>query len=145
VEDVGVRDWVRGDTIRLEEGRKTYGDVGARIDGQAVVLVLHHGARDVDASRGSDVESIRVVATGTVAGRVVKSDVVAIVFMLVPARDPRGCYLLLWSCNLHAEVSGAVDAEGLNGRVLHMEALDVGVLHAMGVEESGRRLAVILT
>ena len=38
------------------------GDVGAGVDGEAVVLVLHIGAGDGDASGGANVESVGVVA-----------------------------------------------------------------------------------
>ena len=52
------------------------GDVGARVDGQAVVLVLDDGARNVDAGRRADVEGVGVVAAAGVTGRVVDDNVV---------------------------------------------------------------------
>lgn len=70
------------------------GDLGAAVDGKAVVLVVDSGAADGDLSGASDVESIGVVAALRVAVLVVDGDTVEL------------------------SVGGAVDREDLHGRVL---------------------------
>lgn len=112
-------DGADGETVATAAGAAGEGDVGARVDGEAVVLVLDDGARDVDASGGSDVEGVGVVATGRVTGRVVQVDIV----------DTQG--------------GGAVDAESLDGGVLHAKTLDPRVLEGVGVEELGLGLAAV--
>jgi hypothetical protein len=87
-------------------------DVGTRVDSQAVVLVLDVGTDDADVGRRADVEGVGVVAK-RVTGRVVDGDV------------------------LERQVGGAVDGEGLDRGVLNVEALDGGLLQAVGVEELG--------
>lgn len=69
-------------------------DVGAAVDGQAVVLVVDGGAGDGDLRRVADVEGVGVVAALGVAVLVVDGDVV------------------------HLEALGIVDAEDLDGAVL---------------------------
>lgn len=89
-------------------------DVRARVDGEAVVLVLDVGADDADAVRGADVEGVGVVAARVgVAVRVVDGDV------------------------LEGQVRGAVDGEALDRRVLHVEARDGRRDHLVRVEELG--------
>ena len=98
------------------------GDVCARVDGQAVVLVVHNGARDVDVLGGADVEGISVVAElAAVTSRVVVGHV-----------D-------------NVEVGGRVDAHELDWRVLDVEARDGGLLQGVGVEELGLGLATVGT
>lgn len=95
------------------------GDVGARVDGKAVVLVLDDGTGDVDTGRRTDIKGIGIVATTGVAGRVVQVDIV------------------------DAKVGGAVDAESLDGSVLDTQSLDPGVLKGVGVEELGLGLSTV--
>lgn len=95
-------------------------NVGAGVDGQAVILVVHDGARDVDVLGRADVKGIGVVAKrARVTGRVVVGNVNDV------------------------EVGGRVDAHELDGRVLDAEALDGGLLHGVGVEELGLGLASV--
>lgn len=70
------------------------GDLGAAVDGKAVVLVVDSRAADSDLSGATDVESIGVVAALGVAVLVVDGDTVEL------------------------SVGGAVDREDLHGRVL---------------------------
>ena len=75
-------------------------DVGSRVDGQAVVLVLDISSRDVDTSGGPNVKGIGVVTAFSVTQRVVDRD------------------------TINAQVVHTVDAESLNWGVDHMEVLD---------------------
>jgi hypothetical protein len=91
------------------------GNVGAGVDGEAIILVLDVGVGDGDAGRAADVKGVGVVAAvSDVAGGVVDGDVVK------------------------CEVGGGVDGEALNGGVLDVEVVDVGLLHGVGVEELTR-------
>ena len=69
-------------------------DLGAAVDGEAVVLVVDGGAADGDLGGATDVESVGVVAALGVAVLVVDGDTVEL------------------------SVGGAVDREDLHGRVL---------------------------
>jgi hypothetical protein len=80
--------------ISLLRSRETY---GARVNSQAVILVLHSCATDCDAVALADIKSIGVVAAIVVAVRVVNVDV---------AED---------------DVVG-LDAESLDGGVLDVQA-----------------------
>lgn len=95
------------------------GDVGAGVDGEAVVLVLDDSAGDVNTGGGADIESVSVVSTLGISQRVVHVDVV------------------------DTEVGDSVDAESLNGSVDNVQVLDVGVLERMGTEELGLGLATV--
>lgn len=95
------------------------GDVGARVDGKAIILVLDDSTRDVDSGGGANVEGVGVVATQGVAEGVVHVDVV------------------------HSEVGDAVDAESLDGGVENVQVLDVGVLEGVGAEELGLGLSAV--
>lgn len=112
-------DGANRDAVAAAAVTASKGDVGSRVDGEAVVLVLDDGALDVDAGGGADVEGVGVVAALGVAEGVV---------------------------NVHVdniELGGLVDAKGLDGRVLDREALDVGVGHLVGAEELGLGLAAV--
>lgn len=110
-----------GDTVTTAAVTAGEGDVGAGVDGKAVVLVLDVGAGDVDTSGRANIESISVVATLGVTEGVVKGDISQL------------------------DVVAGVDAEGLDGGVLDVEALDLGVLHGVSVEELGLLLAAVGT
>jgi len=94
------------------------GNVSATVNGQAVVLVLDVGARDVHTSGTADIESIGVVAqTGT--RRVVHGHVSDL------------------------QVAGAVDAHELNRGVLDGQVLDGGVGKTVGIESLWLGLSTI--
>lgn len=95
------------------------GDVSARVDGKAIILVLHDSSRDVHAGRGANIESVSVVATQGIAEGVIHVDVV------------------------DSKVGNAVDAEGLDGGVEDVQVLDVGVLKRVGAEELGLGLSAV--
>lgn len=96
------------------------GDVGAGVDGQAVILVVHNGSGDVDVLGRANVKGICVVAElAAVTSRVVVGHIDDV------------------------EVGGRVDAHELDGRVLDVQALDVGLLEGVGVEELGLGLASV--
>lgn len=90
----------------------------ARVDGNAVVLVLDGSTADVDTGGLADVETIGVVATvvitvGVVDGEVIQVDV------------------------------GSLDTDGLDGSVLDVDALKGGVLNIVDVHELGLGLATV--
>ena len=90
----------------------------ARVDGNAVVLVLDGSTADVDTSGLADVETVGVVATvvitvGVVDGEVVQVDI------------------------------GSLDTDGLDGGVLDVDALEGGVLNIVDVHELGLGLATV--
>jgi hypothetical protein len=95
------------------------GDVSARVDGKAIILVLNDSSRDVHAGGRTNVESVGVVATQGIAEGVIHVDVV------------------------DSKVGNAVDAEGLDGGVENVQALDVGVLEGVGAEELGLGLSAV--
>lgn len=82
--------------VSLVRPRETY---GARVDSQAVILVLHSCATDSDAVALTDIKSIGVVAAVVIAVRVVNVDVA------------------------ENDVVG-LDAESLDGGVLDVQAGD---------------------
>lgn len=93
-------------------GAASEGDISARVDGKAVVLVLDVGVGDGDASGAADVESVGVVAAiRNITSRVVDGDVVK------------------------CKVGGAVDREALDRGILDVEAVDLGRCQGMCVEE----------
>lgn len=94
-------------------------DIGARVDGETIILVLDDSARDVDASGRANVKSISVVATLGVAQGVIHVDIV------------------------DTKVGDAIDAERLDGGVDDVQLLDVGVLEGVGAEELGLGLATV--
>lgn len=113
-------DGADGEAVAARAGAAREMDVGARVDGEAVVLVLDVGVGDGDAGGGADVEGVGVVAAvGDVAGGVVDGDVV------------------------EGEVGGAVDAEALDGGVLDVQVGDGGLLHGVSVEELGLSLSAV--
>ena len=90
----------------------------ARVDGNAVVLVLDGSTADVDTGGLADVETVGVVATvvitvGVVDGEVVQVDV------------------------------GSLDTDGLDGSVLDVDALEGRVLNIVDVHELGLGLATV--
>ena len=93
-------------------------DVLARVDGDAVVLVLDSGTGDVHAVALADVECVGVVAAVVITARVVDGEV------------------------LEMQVVG-LHADGLDRCVLDVEAGDLRVLQLMGVHELGLLLAAI--
>lgn len=95
------------------------GDVGARVDGKAIILVLDDSTRDVDSGRGANVEGVGVVATEGITEGVIHVDVV------------------------DSKVGDAVDAESLDGGVENVQVLDVGVLEGVGAEELGLGLSAV--
>lgn len=113
-------DGTDGQAVTAGAGAANEVDVGARVDGEAVVLVLDVGVGDGDAVGAADVESVSVVASvGHITGGVVDGDVV------------------------EGEASGTVDRETLNGGVLDVQVVDGGRGHGVGVEELGLRLAAV--
>lgn len=90
----------------------------ARVDGQAVILVLNVGVADGDVGGLADIEGIGVVATLAVTGGVVDGDVV------------------------ENKVVG-LDTEGLDGGVLDVQTGDGRVIQGVGVEELGLGLAAV--
>jgi hypothetical protein len=96
-------------------------DVGARVDGEAVVLVLDVGVGDGDAVRVANVESIGVVSTLSVTITVVHGDVV------------------------NSQSAARVDAEGLDRGVLDVQAIERGLLQVVGREELGLGDATVST
>ena len=109
-----------GEAVTAGAGAANEVDVGARVDGEAVVLVLDVGVGDGDAAGAADVESVSVVASvGHVTGGVVDGDVV------------------------EGEASGTVDRETLNRGVLDVQVVDRGRGHGVGSEEFGLLLATV--
>lgn len=96
--------------------RLTY---SARVDRQAVVLVVNNRVGDVDTSAGTDIKGVGVVATLGVTIRIVDDDAVEV------------------------QCLRAVDAEDLHGRVLDGKALNLGVDQLVGREELGLLLATV--
>ena len=87
------------------------GNVGTRVDCEAIILVLDNCARDIDVLRVSNIERIGVVPTISITGRVVKVDLV----------DGQSLTL--------------VDAHQLDWRVLEVESSDGGSDKLVGSEE----------
>lgn len=85
----------------------------ARVNSDAVVLVVNLSAGDDDVGAGANVEAISVLATVVIAIRVVDGH----------AGD--------------GEARGAVDADSLNGRVLNVQVGDGRVGKVVSVEELG--------
>ena len=111
-----------GETVATRAGTTNEVDVGARVNGQAVILVLDVGVGDGDASGAADVESVSVVATvGDITSSVVDGDVV------------------------QNQVGGTVDGETLDRGVLDVQVGDGGLLQGVGVEELGLCLAAVGT
>lgn len=108
-----------GKTVTTTAVAASEGDVGARVDGKTIVLVLDDGSRDIHAGGGANVEGIGVVSTERIAERVVHVNPV------------------------DAQVGDAVDAESLDRGVENVQVLDVGVLEGVGAEELGLRLAAV--
>ena len=94
-------------------------DVGARVNGETIILVLDDSARDVDAGGRANVKSISVVATLGITKGVIHVDII------------------------NTEVGDAIDAESLDGGVDDVQFLDVGVLEGVGAEELGLGLATV--
>ena len=113
-------DGADGETVAARASTANEVDVGTRVDGEAVVLVLDVCVGDGDARRGADVEGIGVVAAvGHIASRVIDGDVVK------------------------GEVGSTVDAEALDRGVLDIQVGDGGLLHGVGIEELGLGLAAV--
>lgn len=91
---------------------------GARVDGQAIVLVLDNGFADGHTVTLTNIKAIGVVATVAVAVRVANGDTV------------------------QDNVVG-LDAESLHGGVLDIEAGDSRVIKVVGVEELGLGLSAV--
>jgi hypothetical protein len=105
---VAAADGADGEAVAAGAVAAGEGDVGAAVDGEAVVLVVDGGAGDGDLRRVADVEGVGVVAALGVAVLVVDGDVVDL------------------------EGLGVVDAEDLDGAVLDGLELDVSVCTMMG-------------
>lgn len=108
-----------GETVTAAAVTAGEGDVGTRVDGETIILVLDDGSRDVHAGGGANVESIGVVSTERIAEGVVHVNTV------------------------DAQVGDAVDAESLDRGVENVQVLDVGVLEGVGAEELGLCLAAV--
>ena len=93
-------------------------DVLARVDGDAVVLVLDSGTGDVHTIALADVEGVGVVAAVVITVRVVDGEV------------------------LEVQVVG-LHADGLHRSVLDVQAGNLRVLQIVGVHELGLRLAAV--
>ena len=85
-------------------------NIGARVDGKAVILVLDNGARDVNTGRRANVKGISVVSTTSITSRVVHVHIG------------------------NVEVVGTVDGHELNRSVLDVQVLDVRVGETVGVK-----------
>lgn len=90
----------------------------ARVDSQAVILVLDVGVADGDVGTGANIEGIGVVAALGITLAVVDGDVV------------------------EDQVVG-LDTETLNGGVLDVKTGDVRVVQVVGVEELGLLLSAV--
>jgi hypothetical protein len=106
-------------SISLLKSHKLRCAYSAGVDSQAIILVVNHGVGDVDTGAGTDVESIGVVATLAITVGVVNSD------------------------SIHSKAICIVDAEDLDGGVLDVNALDLGVDHLVGSEELWLSLAAV--
>lgn len=107
-----------GKAVAARAGAAGERDVGAGVDGEAVILVLDICARDVDVLGGADIEGVGVVALAG-AGGVVHGHVEDI------------------------QVGRRVDAHELYGSVLDVQVLDGGLLERVGIEHLGLGLAAI--
>ena len=94
-------------------------DVGARVNGETIILVLDDSARDVDAGGRANIESISVVTTLGITQGVIHVDVV------------------------NTKVGDAIDAERLDRGVDNVQLLNVRVLEGVGAEELGLGLATV--
>lgn len=92
----------------------------ARVDSQAVVLVLHSCATDGDTVALTDVESIGVVATVVITIGVINVDVA------------------------ENDVVG-LDAESLDGGVLDVQAGDGRIIQIVGIKEFGLGFSTVRT
>lgn len=104
-------------TVTTRAGSASEGDVGSGIDGEAVVLVLDIGARDVDTGGAADIKSVGVVA---------KSVSVRVQFITSAVVDGHV---------LDVDVLSTVDREALHWGVLDVEPLNGGVGHVVSVKE----------
>jgi hypothetical protein len=95
-------------------------NVGTRVNCEAVILVVHDGARYQDVLGRANIKGIRVVAKlALVTGRVIV-------------------------CHINdIEVGSRVDAHELDWRILDVQALDAGLLQGVGIEELGLGLATV--
>lgn len=89
------------------------------INSQAIILVVNSRVGNVNTSARTNIESISVVTTLAITIGIVNSDLV------------------------HGEFASTVDAENLNGGVLDLDVLDLGVDHLVSVEELGLLLAAV--
>ena len=89
-----------------------------RVDSQAIILVVHLGTVDVDASAVTDVKAISVVAALAITQLVVNGDI----------------------SQVHV---GALHTDGLDRRVLDVQTRDIRVLDVVHIHELGLLLAAV--
>lgn len=95
------------------------GNLGTRVDSNAVVLVVHLGTLDDDIVARPDIKTVSVVAAFAVTGGVVDGHIG------------------------DGESIAAVDADSLDRRVLDVQVRDAGVGQGVRGEELGFRLAAV--
>lgn len=108
-----------GETVATRAGSTAELDVGAGVDSEAVILVLHYCTGNVNAIRVANVKAISVVTTLAITQAVINVHII------------------------HIKRLGAADAESLNRRVLNVEVVDVRVLEAVRGKELGLGLATV--
>jgi hypothetical protein len=130
-----------GETVAPSAGRARNSDVGSRVDGDTVILesmlalkchrdratkmiylVVDVGTIDGDTGGRTNVESIGVVAL-----------VIAVTRRVIDGNASE------------SQLFGVVDGEDLDRRILDLDVLDLGVGHAVGVEELRLGLAAVST
>ena len=114
--EVDILDGISQWSTTIRRLRYTY---SARVDSQAVILVVDSRVGDVDTVARTNVESVGVVAILAVAIGVVNSD------------------------STKSQLLSTADAEDLHRGILGVDVLNLGVGKAVGVEELGLLLAAV--
>lgn len=117
--NIATADGADRETVAAGAETRVELDVGARVDGDTVVLVVDLGAVDVNVVGLTNVEAIGVVTSRGVTSRVVNGHLV------------------------DGEAVAAVDGDNLNGGVLNADVVDVRVVHLVSSEELGLGLATV--
>lgn len=108
-----------GQTVASRAGTPAEGNLGTRVDSNAVILVVHLGALNHDVVARANIKAISVVAAVAVTGGVVNGHIG------------------------DSESIAAVDADSLDGRVLDVQVRDARVGQRVRGEELGLRLAAV--
>lgn len=117
--DVTATDGADGETVAAGAETRVELNVGARVDGDTVVLVVDLGAVDVNVVGLTNVEAIGVVTSRGVTSRVVNGHLV------------------------DGEAVAAVNGYNLNRSILNADVVDVRVVHLVGSEELRLGLATV--